>query len=88
MHSQPNVVGDGLGQVARRMRVIPPESPCLRVAKVKGGGEEGGKVASGMEVAYTVTFLPDAESREDFKGEILVSTERETFAVPVTGQGT
>eukprot|EP00884_Botryococcus_braunii_P008668 jgi/Botrbrau1/17802/Bobra.0127s0051.1 len=74
--------------VARRMRVVPPESPCLTVAKAKGGGDEGGKVASGMEVSYTVTFAPDADSRQEYKGEILVCTERETFAVPVICQGT
>lgn len=69
------------------MRVVPPESPRLSVTKVKGGGNAEGKVASGMEVVYTVTFLPDEECRHEYKDHILVCTERETFAVPVLAVG-
>jgi hypothetical protein len=77
----------GALQAARRVRVLPPLSPHLSVARSKGGGEDGSKVASGMEVTYTVTFTPDEDCRHDFRGELLVVTEREKFVVPVIGIG-
>lgn len=69
------------------MRVVLPESPRLVVTKLKGAGNAEGKVASGMEVVYTVTFLPDEDCRHEYKDHILVCTERETFAVPVLAVG-
>ena len=52
--------------------------------RVKGTAAED-KVASGMEVAYTVTFIP--ESLELFRYDLVVCTEREKFLVPCTVTG-
>jgi hypothetical protein len=54
-------------QVARRVRVLPPDTPLLSVRLAKGpaaaggGGGDSGKVASGIEVAYTVAFRPESQ---------------------------
>lgn len=52
--------------------------------RVKGAAAED-KVASGMEVAYSITYTP--ENTDHFQYDLVVCTEREKFLVPcaVTG---
>lgn len=71
-------------QVARRVRVLPPDTPLLEARLSKGPGGAAGessKVAAGIEVAYTVTFRPQAAG--DYAADLVVTTERESFLVPV-----
>jgi len=71
-------------QVARRVKVLQPDSPLLNVRRVKGSAAED-KVASGMEVAYSITYTP--EDTEQFHYNLVVCTEREKFLVPCTVAG-
>ena len=48
---------------------------------VESGDARTGKVAPGMEVAYKVIFSP--LDQEDYAVDLVVSTERERFIVPV-----
>ena len=70
--------------MARRVKVLQPDSPKLKVRRVKGSAAED-KVASGMEVAYSVTYKP--EDLEPFHYDLVVHTEREKFLVPCTAAG-
>jgi hypothetical protein len=81
-------------QVARRVRVEAPDSALFSVAQQPvalrgrapdGGGDAHGKVAPGMEVAFTVTFRPDGPG--DATAALVVATERERFLVPLVGAG-
>ena len=73
--------------VPRRIKVEDPRSRHFSVKRVnkKGDVESGdartGKVAPGMEVAYKVIFSP--LDQEDYAVDLVVSTERERFIVPV-----
>ena len=71
-------------QVARRVKVLQPDTALLKICRVKGSSAED-KVASGMEVAYSITYRP--ETAELFQYDLVVCTEREKFLVPciVTG---
>ena len=69
----------GALQVARRVKVLQPDTPFLQVRRVKGIAAED-KVASGMEVAYSVTYTP--EDVDHFYYDLVVCTEREKFLVP------
>ena len=71
-------------QVARRVKVLQPDTPVLKVRRVKGAAAED-KVASGMEVAYSITYTP--ENMENFHYDLVVCTEREKFLVPCTVTG-
>ncbi|KXZ49496.1 hypothetical protein GPECTOR_21g722 [Gonium pectorale] len=71
--------------VSRRVKVLPMESPYFSVRRVQAAGKEDSKVATGMEVAFTVTFRP--ESRDDYSCDLVVCTEREKFVVPVLAVG-
>ncbi len=71
-------------QVARRVKVLQPDTPTLKVRRVKGSAAED-KVASGMEVAYSVTYTP--ENTDQFRYDLVVCTEREKFLVPCTVAG-
>lgn len=66
-------------QVARRVKVLQPESPLLSVRRVRGSTTQD-KVASGMEVAYSVIYTP--QNLEQFYYDLVVCTEREKFLVP------
>lgn len=74
------------------MKVLKPSSPYLEVTPVARKGRNGpvadgsGKVAAGMEVAFTVRFTPP--SPEDFGADLVLATEREKFIVPVRAIGT
>lgn len=73
-------------QVPRRVKVIPPESQFFSVRRVAAPGkEDGSKVASGMEVVYSITFCP--QSNGDHACDVVVCTEREKFLVPVVAKG-
>lgn len=51
---------------------------------MKGAAAED-KVASGMEVAYSITYTP--ENTDHFHYDLVVCTEREKFLVPCTVTG-
>ncbi|KAL0040642.1 hypothetical protein WJX79_000331 [Trebouxia sp. C0005] len=71
-------------KVARRVKVLQPDSPLLNVRRVKGSAVED-KIASGMEVAYSITYTP--EDTEQFHYDLVICTEREKFLVPCTVAG-
>lgn len=75
--------------VARRIRVLPPDSPFFEVigprSPTKMKELKQSKVAAGMEVCFIVKFRP-REVRE-YKVDIVVCTEREKFVVPVQAIG-
>ena len=64
--------------------MLQPDTPLLKVRRVKGSAAED-KVASGMEVAYSVIYTP--EDTEQFHYDLVVCTEREKFLVPCTVAG-
>ena len=70
---------------ARRVKVLAPENAAhFRIkAQERLGGT--GKVAAGMEVAYTIQFTPDGAG--DYACDLVVVTEREKFVVPVRARG-
>lgn len=70
--------------MARRVKVLQPDTPLLQVRRVKGIAAED-KVASGMEVAYSVTYTP--ENADQFHYDLVICTEREKFLVPCTVAG-
>jgi hypothetical protein len=79
--------------VARRVKVYPPNSPFFDLAAGRGvagrkkasGSGPGDKVAPGMEVTYVIRFKPDA--RIDYSHDLVVITEREKFSVPIRASG-
>ena len=77
-------------RVARRVKVLPPDSQYFSVSgprsATKGKKLQDGKVASGMEIAFTVTFTP--EERREYKYDLVCVTEREKFVVPIRVCGT
>lgn len=77
-------------QFGRRVKVLPINSPYFSIAaakKKKGGKseEESGKIASGMEVQYKVTFTP--KTTDDYGVDLIVATEREKFTIPIRAVG-
>lgn len=64
--------------------MLQPDTQMLKVRRVKGTAAED-KVASGMEVAYSITYTP--ENLEPFYYNLIVCTEREKFLVPCTVAG-
>ncbi|CAG9464033.1 unnamed protein product [Pedinophyceae sp. YPF-701] len=73
-------------RVARRIKVVPPESPYFTVKRIQSKAQElSGKVASGMDVCYKVEFRP--ESADDYSYDLVVCTEREKFLVPISCVG-
>ena len=68
-------------QFARRVKVAPPNSPYFSVA----AASHADKIAAGMEATFTITFTPNSNS--DFACDLVVTTEREKFIVPVRGRG-
>ena len=75
-------------KVARRVRVVPPDSPYFSISgptTVSGEALSDGRVAPGMEVAFTLTFKP--QEYRDYSYDLTVVTEREKFLVPVRAQG-
>jgi hypothetical protein len=74
--------------VGRRIKLMKPDTPFFEVsAPVTLSGEplKQSKIASGMEVYFTVTFKPQ-EIRE-YAWDLVCSTERENFIVPLRAVG-
>ncbi|CAJ1447961.1 unnamed protein product [Effrenium voratum] len=75
--------------VARRVKVLQPDSTFFKVLPGKGrkaNGEGDNKVAPGMEVSYIVRFTPDQQV-EDYSYDLVVVTERERFIVTIRATG-
>lgn len=66
-----------------------PNSPYFEIsamhAPTKGKALNDSKVASGMEVSFTIKFKP--QEVKDYSVDLVVSTEREKFLVPVVAVG-
>ena len=77
-------------RVARRVKILPPDSPFFSISAprsaTKGKKLLDGKVAAGMEVAFTITFTP--EEKREYKYDLVCVTEREKFVVPIRVGGT
>lgn len=72
--------------VARRVKVVAPDTPYFSVSRIhKNGEDEGSKVAAGMEVSYKVRFHP--QTVNDYIYDLVVCTEREKFIVPILAVG-
>ena len=74
--------------VARRIKVLPPQSPYFEVAGPRtadGGPLQQGKVAAGMEVCFVVKFRP--QEVKEYRVDLVCCTEREKFVVPVRALG-
>lgn len=74
------------------VKVAAMDSPYFSVRKAGSAaaagaadGQPDSKVATGMEVAFIVTFRP--ESKDDYNCNLVVLTEREKFHVPVLAIG-
>lgn len=68
------------------MAVEPVDSSSFTVHRLPGPKQvEGSKVAAGMEAAFRITFTPD--STASFEQQLVVTTERERFLVPVVAVG-
>lgn len=70
--------------VARRVKILQPESEMFSVSH-RGKRPPGDKVASGMELSFTVVFTPDCITA--CSTELVVVTEREKFSIPVYSRG-
>jgi len=73
---------------ARRMRVVPPESPFFKLEgpfSTKGVAMVDGRIAPGTEVVYNIVFHP--HDVDDYMYELLAVTEREKFVVPIRALG-
>ncbi|RYY35664.1 hypothetical protein EON62_02340 [archaeon] len=73
---------------ARRMKVIPPESPYFRIegpVSSKGVAMVDGRVAPGTEVVYIVWFTP--RDVDEYLYHLVCVTEREKFVVPLRASG-
>lgn len=71
--------------VARRVQLEPPSSHFFTLSAVHHGHNASNKVAPGMEVKYTLTFKP--ESSADYNCDLICTTEREQFVIPVRARG-
>lgn len=68
-------------QVARQIKVVPPNSSLFSVAAPSSSP----KVAPGMEAKFNIIFRPPAA--EDYWCDIIFCTEGENFTVPVRAVG-
>ena len=71
--------------VARRIKVLPPDSSVFSVDPPAHLRAAGGKVAPGVEVQFRVVFTPRAA--QDYQCELECVTEREKFLVSVRARG-
>eukprot|EP00935_MAST-01C_sp_MAST-1C-sp1_P000586 g586.t1 len=75
--------------VARRVKLMPPDSEYFDVSAPKSAKKmqplKDAKVAAGMEIAFTVTFKP--QEKREYNLDLVVSTEREKFVVPIRAMG-
>ena len=70
---------------ARRVKVLAPANAAHFKIRAQQRASTTGKVAAGMEIAYTIEFTPDGVG--DFACDLVVVTEREKFVVPVRVAG-
>ena len=72
--------------VARRIRVLPPDSPYFEVIGPRKPGSmkelDHSRIGPGMEVCFIVKFRP--QEVKEYKVGLVCVTEREKFVVPVT----
>ncbi|EFJ12294.1 hypothetical protein SELMODRAFT_425615 [Selaginella moellendorffii] len=73
-------------KVVRRVQLL-SEDPLLTVELLQSGDQAvyseigSSKVACGMEVSYTIAFVPESDG--DYMSELLAVTDREKFVIPV-----
>lgn len=77
-------------EVSEYFKLVPPAVNALTDKSIKEKSDRdsvnsGLRVAPGMEVVYTMEFLPDQQT--DYAHEVTVTTEREKFVIPVTATG-
>jgi len=74
--------------VARRIKVHRPKTPFFEISAPKtANGEplQQTKIAAGMEIYYVVRFKP--QQVHEYSLELICSTEREKFIVPIRAVG-
>lgn len=72
--------------VARRLRIEPVQSPFFRVSPCgRPLDRVDGKVAAGMETAFTLEFSP--QQVDEYAIDLVCCTERERFLLPVRVRG-
>jgi hydrocephalus-inducing protein len=69
--------------VARRVKILQPDSTFFKVVL---NGKPGSKVAPGMFISYTMSFIPE-ELLTDYFCDLICCTEREKFVIPVKALG-
>jgi hypothetical protein len=78
-----------LAQTARRVKVEPIDSPFFKLSvptNIRGKPVSDSRVAPGMEICYKITFSA-RERQRDYNYDLIVTTEREKFIVPVRAIG-
>eukprot|EP00698_Gefionella_okellyi_P022526 TRINITY_DN7486_c0_g1_i1.p1 TRINITY_DN7486_c0_g1~~TRINITY_DN7486_c0_g1_i1.p1 ORF type:complete len:4186 (-),score=1237.39 TRINITY_DN7486_c0_g1_i1:99-12656(-) len=68
----------------RRVKIEAPDHPSFSVIPVKKPIGTG-KIAAGMDVAYTVTFTPS--EKRDYEYNLICVTEQEKFIIPIRALG-
>ena len=71
--------------VARRIKLLQPDSSAFAIEVPAQLRAAGGKVAPGMEVTFRVRFAPRAA--QDYECDLMCVTEREKFVVPLRARG-
>ena len=78
--------------VARRIKLMPCDSPYFSVSapkpmKLKNAkGSSDSKIAAGMEVSIKITFKP--REKKSYVYRLICMTEREKFVIPLLAHGT
>ncbi|KAJ3159463.1 hypothetical protein HDU86_001781 [Geranomyces michiganensis] len=72
-------------KIPRRMKIDPIDSPYFSITRNKSSNLQSGKVAPGMDVTYVIHFTPEQEI--DYRYNLVCSSERETFLVPIEALG-
>eukprot|EP00922_Rhytidocystis_sp_ex-Travisia-forbesii_P010524 GHVS01015412.1.p1 GENE.GHVS01015412.1~~GHVS01015412.1.p1 ORF type:complete len:404 (+),score=39.73 GHVS01015412.1:134-1345(+) len=72
--------------VVRRVTVVPPDTTLFQVKRNRAkSGANMDKVAPGMEISYTVSFMPQGKADQAY--DLSIITERERFVVPIRAIG-
>ncbi|TPX54724.1 hypothetical protein PhCBS80983_g05802 [Powellomyces hirtus] len=72
-------------KIPRRMKIAPIDNPFFSITGDKCDNLQSGKIAPGMDVSYVLHFTPEEDI--DYKYNLVCSTERETFLVPIEAMG-
>ncbi|KAJ3022533.1 hypothetical protein HKX48_005950 [Thoreauomyces humboldtii] len=72
-------------KIPRRIKVDEIENPRFTIRGAKNTNLQSGKVAPGMDVTYVVSFTPEANV--DYSYNLVCTTEREVFLVPIKATG-